>query len=162
GRLELLGEHRHVVLAQTHDSRVAHDIDIGSYGVEQHGLLNAAQALARSLDRRLCPSDGVQILKALEQRLSELHRKTARVSDTGGADAGCARARAAGGRALSAGRSPYIDIAILVLEARVGLAAYKRAQACLGESHLLVGRSKPCALSVQDRIDQVGVSQCLF
>src|SRR5262249_35906971 len=75
GRLELLGEHRHVVLAQTHDSRVAHDIDIGGYGVEQHGLLNAAPALARSPDRRPCPPDGVQILKALHKRLSECTEK---------------------------------------------------------------------------------------
>src|SRR5215831_19402172 len=76
GRLELLSEHRHVVLAQTHDGRVAHDIDIGGYGAEQHGLLNTAQALARGLNSRLCPSDGVQILESLEQRLSELDRKT--------------------------------------------------------------------------------------
>ena len=50
GRLELLGEHRHVVLAQAHDGRVSHDIDIGGHGVEQHCLLDAAQALTCSLD----------------------------------------------------------------------------------------------------------------
>src|SRR5262249_49501486 len=99
GCLELLGEHRHVVLAQAHDGRIAHDIDIGDYGVEQHGLLNAAQALARGLNCRLRPSDRVQILEALEQRLSELDRKTARVG-------GCVTDAATSGQNCS-GRWPH-------------------------------------------------------
>jgi hypothetical protein len=49
-----------------------------------------------------------------------------------------------------------------MLEAYVTLSANERAQACLGQSHLLVGRSEQRALTIEDRIDQVGVSQRLF
>ncbi len=79
GRLELLGQHRHVVLAQFHDGRVAYDIDVSGGGVEQHGLLDGAQALARRLHRRFRLADGVQVLEAFEQRLRQLHRVTVRV-----------------------------------------------------------------------------------
>src|SRR5262249_51611091 len=107
------------------------------------------------LHRRLRSSDRVQILESLEQRLSELDRKTMRVGYAFGANAGGAI-----GRRTAAPAAGYVNILVYIVP--VCLAAYKRAQACLGESHLLVGRSKPCALGVQDRIDQVGVSQCLF
>ena len=43
GRLELLGQHLHVVLAQADDGRVAHDVDIGGRGIEKDGLLDRAQ-----------------------------------------------------------------------------------------------------------------------
>src|SRR5262249_44046697 len=83
-----------------------------------------------------------------------------RVGYAFGANARCAKVEWVGtGRGTAAPAAGYVNI--LVYEVPVCLAAYKRAQACLGESHLLVGRSKPCALSIQDRIDQVGVSQCL-
>ena len=62
GRLELLGQHLHVVLAQADDGRVADDVHIGGRGIEEHGLLDGAQALARRLHRRLRLADGVQVL----------------------------------------------------------------------------------------------------
>ena len=46
-------------------------IDVSGGGVEQHGLLDGAQALARGLNCRLSPSNGIQVLKTFEQRLCE-------------------------------------------------------------------------------------------
>ena len=44
GRLELLGQHGDVVLAQANDGRVAHDIDVSGRGIEQDRLLDGAKA----------------------------------------------------------------------------------------------------------------------
>ena len=79
GRLELLGQHGDVVLAQANDGRVAHDIDVSGRGIEQDRLLDGAKRLARCLHLRLRLPDGVEVLKALEQRLGQLHRPTAGV-----------------------------------------------------------------------------------
>src|SRR5215510_13736884 len=140
GRLELLGEHSHIVLTQTHDSRVAHDIDIGGHRVEQHRLFDAAQALARSLDRRLRPSDGVQILEALKQRLSELHRNAPRVGRRVGDTAASWNNYLVRWSPNCGGRNPWGDPPCM-LEGYVTLSANERAQPGLGERHLLVGRS---------------------
>ena len=79
GRLELLGQHGDVVLAQTHDRLVAHHVDISGRGIEQDGLLDAAQHFARRLHGRLRLPDGVEILEAFEQRLGQLHRIATRI-----------------------------------------------------------------------------------
>jgi hypothetical protein len=47
-------------------------------------------------------------------------------------------------------------------EAYVTLSANERAQACLGQGHLLVGRSEQRALTIEGRIDQVRVGQSLL
>ena len=80
GRLELLGQHGDVVLAQANDGRVAHNIDVSGRGVEQDRLFDGAKRLTGCLHLRLRLPDGVEILEALEQRLGQLHRPTAGVA----------------------------------------------------------------------------------
>ena len=88
GRLELLGQHLHVVLAQADDGRVAHDVHIGRRSIEEDGLLDRAQGLARSLHRRLRLADGIQILEALEERLRELNRPATGMASARGESTG--------------------------------------------------------------------------
>ncbi len=73
GLLQLLGQYRDVVLAQADHGGVTHDIHIGREAVEQHRLLDIAQILAAGLDVRLGFTDGVEVLKSVEQSLVQLH-----------------------------------------------------------------------------------------
>ena len=104
GRLELLGQHGDVVLAQANDGRVAHNIDVSGRGIEQDRLFDGAKRLTGCLHLRLRLPDGVEVLEALEQRLGQLHRPTAGVAgalwecEWPDADAGVAFAVASGSR----------------------------------------------------------------
>ena len=79
GRLQLLGEHGNVVLAQTHDGLIAHDIDVRCRGVEQDRLLDRPQRFAGGLHRGLRLPDGVEITETLEERLGQIDRIAARI-----------------------------------------------------------------------------------
>src|SRR5262249_37949320 len=118
--------------------------------VQQRGLLRGAQAFAAGLHRGFGLADGVEILKALEEGLSEGHGIAPRMRDTivrqggwpcrgggggikKGAEGGLGKA---GGliASLSVAPAPSDTVGLLVSEGRVARGADAGAQAGDGDS----------------------------
>ena len=79
GGAQITREYGHVVLAQTHDRLIAHDIHVGGHGLEQDRLLDRAQRLAPGPDGGLGLSNGVHHAEAAKERLDQLDRVAARI-----------------------------------------------------------------------------------
>ena len=83
GLLQLLRQHRDVVLAQAHDGLVAHHIDVGGGRVQQGGLLDVTQLLTTGLHGRLGLAREVEVLKTRKNGLGQRHVPTAWVACAG-------------------------------------------------------------------------------
>ena len=78
-RPQIAGEDGHVVLAQAHDRRVAHDVAVGRHGLQQHRCLGNTQGFPPGARRRLRGIDRAHRAEAAKQRLHQAHGIAARV-----------------------------------------------------------------------------------
>ena len=140
GGLQIARQHGDVVLAQANDGLVAHHVDVGGHGLEQHAAFRGAQRLAPRPHGGLGLAHGVDHAKALEERLLQVDRVAARI------------ALVLAGRGRPRG---------LQLVAGVGVADHHRAEARHGARHLLIGRTQRGARRVEPRVELVGGGQSL-
>ena len=135
-RPQIAGEHRHVVLAQAHDRRVAHDVAVGGDGIQQHQRFGRAQGLPAGARRRFRGIDGIYRPETAKQRLHRTYRIAARV-----------------GFGVGVKFPPVGD---LLLVAGVGRAVDRGPVAGECAGHLLIGGALRCACRIEPRVELVG------
>ncbi len=140
GGLEIARQHGDVVLAQANDGLVAHHVDVGGHGIEQHDAFRGPQRFPLRPDGGLGLAHGVDHAKALEERLLHVDRIAARV------------VLVLAGRGRPRG---------LQLVAGIGVADHHRAEARHGARHFLIGRTQRGPGRVELRVELVGGGQSL-
>ena len=140
GGPQITRQHRHVVLAQTHDRLIAYHIQIGRDGLQQNRLLDRAQRLAARPDGCLGFSHRVHHAEASEERLHYIDRVAARI-----------------GVAVNESRGPRGGM----LKARVCIARDGWTIAGDRARDLFIRRTQCGARCIQPGIDLVCGRQCL-
>ena len=140
GGLEVARQHGDVVLAQANDGLIAHHVDVGRHGIEQHDALRGPQRFPLRPDGGLGLAHGVDHAKALEERLLHVDRVAARI------------VLVLAGRGRPRG---------LQLVAGIGVADHDRAEARHGARHFLIGRTQRSPGRVELRVELVGGGQSL-